>query len=63
MPDADGDGQHSIEDINRVYDTLLEKNNTVLGVRDFGKLLKSIISISFSAHVASLMSIKIRKMV
>lgn len=34
---VDGDGQHSIEDINRVYDTLLEKNNTVLGVRDFGK--------------------------
>ena len=34
---VDGDGQHSIEDINRVYDTLVEKDKTVLGTRDFGK--------------------------
>lgn len=32
---ADGDGQHSIEDINKVYDSLCDTNNIVLGMRDF----------------------------
>ena len=34
---ADGDGQHAIKDIVRVYDLLLEHNKIVFGVRDFGK--------------------------
>ena len=34
---VDGDGQHSIEDINKMYNTLLEKDKVVLGVRDFNK--------------------------
>ena len=43
FPDAkyvitvDGDGQHSIEDINKVYDKLCETDKIVIGVRDFGK--------------------------
>ena len=34
---VDGDGQHSIEDINKMYSVLLEKDEVVLGVRDFDK--------------------------
>lgn len=34
---ADGDGQHSLKDIIRVYEKLEETNQLVFGVRDFGK--------------------------
>lgn len=34
---ADGDGQHSLKDIIRVYEKLCETNQLVFGVRDFGK--------------------------
>ena len=34
---ADGDGQHSLKDIIRVYEKLVEKNELVFGVRSFGK--------------------------
>ena len=34
---ADGDGQHALKDIIRVYETLEEHNQLVFGVRDFGK--------------------------
>ena len=34
---ADGDGQHSLKDIIRVYDKLVETNQLVFGVRHFGK--------------------------
>ena len=43
FPDAkyvitvDGDGQHSIEDINKTYDKLCETEKIVIGTRDFGK--------------------------
>ena len=34
---ADGDGQHSLKDIIRVYEKLVETNQLVFGVRSFGK--------------------------
>ncbi len=34
---ADGDGQHSIQDINRVYDKLNETNELVFGTRHFDR--------------------------
>ena len=34
---ADGDGQHSLKDIIRVYDELVKHNQLVFGVRHFGK--------------------------
>ena len=34
---VDGDGQHSIKDINRIYDKLCKTNKIVLGVRTFDK--------------------------
>ena len=34
---VDGDGQHSIEDINKIYDKLCETDKIVIGTRDFGK--------------------------
>lgn len=34
---ADGDGQHALNDIIRVYDKLEETDQLVFGVRDFGK--------------------------
>ena len=34
---VDGDGQHSLKDINRIYDKLCMTNNTVIGVRKFDK--------------------------
>lgn len=34
---ADGDGQHALKDIIRVYDKLVETDQLVFGVRDFGK--------------------------
>lgn len=34
---ADGDGQHALKDIIRVYDKLEETDQLVFGVRDFGK--------------------------
>ena len=34
---ADGDGQHALKDIIRVYDKLEESNQIVLGVRSFGR--------------------------
>ena len=34
---ADGDGQHSLKDIIRVYEAMKKHNHLVFGVRDFGK--------------------------
>lgn len=34
---ADGDGQHGLKDIIRVYDKLVETNQLVFGVRHFGR--------------------------
>lgn len=34
---ADGDGQHALKDIVRVYDKMVETNQLVFGVRSFGK--------------------------
>ena len=34
---ADGDGQHSLKDIIRVYEKLVETNELVFGVRHFGR--------------------------
>ncbi len=34
---ADGDGQHALKDIIRVYDKMCETNQLVFGVRSFGK--------------------------
>ncbi|MBR0439218.1 MAG: glycosyltransferase [Bacilli bacterium] len=34
---VDGDGQHSLKDINRIYDKLVETDQLVFGVRSFGK--------------------------
>ena len=34
---VDGDGQHSIEDINKIYNKLCETDKIVIGTRDFGK--------------------------
>lgn len=34
---ADGDGQHSLQDIIRTYELLLKHDKIVFGVRDFGK--------------------------
>jgi dolichol-phosphate mannosyltransferase len=34
---ADGDGQHGLKDIIRVYEKLVETNQLVFGVRHFGK--------------------------
>ena len=34
---ADGDGQHTLKDILRVYDELVKTNELVFGVRTFGK--------------------------
>lgn len=34
---ADGDGQHALKDIIRVYEKLVETNQLVFGVRSFGK--------------------------
>ena len=34
---ADGDGQHSLKDIIRVYDKMVETNQLVFGVRHFGR--------------------------
>ena len=34
---ADGDGQHTLKDIKRVYDELVKHNQLVFGVRHFGK--------------------------
>ena len=34
---ADGDGQHALKDIIRVYEKMVETNQLVFGVRSFGK--------------------------
>ena len=34
---VDGDGQHSIDDINKMYEKLCETEEIVIGVRNFGK--------------------------
>ena len=55
---VDGDGQHALPDIIRVYETLLEENHLVFGVRHFGKgvPLKSRIGNDMSKMTRSLLT-------